>query len=55
MLIDTKKSPYAKVYSIPQENVDWDGGFWRERFDVAADSTVPHIRSLLRIRTRGSM
>lgn len=46
MLIDTKKSPYAKVYSIPQENVDWDGGFWRERFDVAADSTVPHIRSL---------
>lgn len=46
MIIDTSKSPYAKVYSVAQENVDWDGGFWRERFDVAADSTVPHIRAM---------
>lgn len=46
MIIDTQKSPYAKVYSVPQESVDWDGGFWRERFDVAADSTVPHIRAM---------
>lgn len=46
MIIDTRKSPYAKVSSVPQESVDWDGGFWRERFDVAADSTVPHIRKM---------
>ena len=46
MIIDTRKSPYAKVSSVPQENVDWDGGFWHERFEVAADSTVPHIRKM---------
>ena len=46
MLIDTSKSPYAKVYSIPQEDVNWDIGFWLDRFNTAADSTVPHIRSL---------
>lgn len=46
MVIDTRKSPYAKVSSVPQDRVDWDGGFWRERFDVAADSTVPHIRAM---------
>lgn len=46
MIIDTRQSPYAVVSGVPQENVDWDGGFWRERFDVAADSTVPHIRAM---------
>ena len=46
MLIDTSKSPYAKVYSIPQEDVNWDNGFWLDRFNTAADNTVPHIRSL---------
>lgn len=46
MLIDTRKSPYAKVNFMPQEDVDWDNGFWAERFNVAARVTVPHIRSL---------
>ena len=46
MLTDTGKSPYAKVSQFPERDVDWDPGFWRECFDVAAGSTVPHIRSL---------
>lgn len=46
MLINTKKSPYAKVYFPLQECVDWDGGLWKERFDVCAKVTVPHILSL---------
>lgn len=46
MLIDTRHSPYAKVYSVPQERVNWDKGFWLDHYNVAADITVPHIRSL---------
>ena len=46
MIIDTKKSPFAKVTGVEQERVDWDGGFWKERFDTAADVTVPHIRAM---------
>lgn len=46
MLIDTRKSPYAKVAFLPTGSVEWSGGLWKERFDVCADVTVPHIRGL---------
>jgi len=45
MLIDTRKSKYSKVHSIPVHNIDWNEGFWKERYDVCADVTVPHIRN----------
>ncbi len=50
MLVDTRKSPYAKAACVPQEHVDWDGGLWKERFEVCAESTVPHILSLFEDR-----
>ncbi len=46
MLIDTRKSAYAKVSPIPVQDIDWDDGFWKERFDTCADVTVPHIREM---------
>ncbi|MDO4272399.1 MAG: glycoside hydrolase family 127 protein [Eubacteriales bacterium] len=46
MLIDTKKSTYAKVTPIPVRDIDWDAGFWKERFDTCAEVTVPHIRGM---------
>jgi DUF1680 family protein len=46
MLIDTKKSPFSKVYSPSQEDVSLDGGFWQKRFDICADVTIPHILSV---------
>lgn len=46
MLIDTDKSTYAQVHFLPAEDVDWTRGFWKERFDVCADVTVPHIQKL---------
>ena len=45
MLIDTRKSKHSKVHSLPVQAIDWNEGFWKERFDVCADVTVPHIRS----------
>lgn len=46
MLIDTRKSPWAKAHSIPQEAVNWKDGFWKERFDVCVTNMVGHIRNL---------
>lgn len=43
MLIDTHKSGNARVWGIPQEDVNWEKGFWKERFDLCADATIPHI------------
>ena len=46
MLIDTKKSPYAKVHSLPLENVHLKEGFWLDRFNDCADITIPHVLSV---------
>lgn len=46
MLIDTKKSPHAKVHSIPMDGMRWHEGFWLDRFNTCADVTIPHILSV---------
>ena len=46
MILNTRKSPYAKVSSIPQEDMNWSEGFWNDRFNTCAEVTVPHIRKL---------
>ena len=46
MLIDTKRSPYAKAAAVPQENIHWRNGFWKERFDLCGKVTIPHILGL---------
>lgn len=43
MLIDTKKSPHAKAYSLDQKDIRWREGFWQDRFDLCADVTIPHV------------
>lgn len=43
MLTDTHNSGFARVWGIPQEKVHWTEGFWKERFDLCADVTIPHI------------
>lgn len=46
MLLDTRKSPLAKVYSIPHKDIKLSEGFWKERVDICANITIPHILSL---------
>jgi len=46
MLIDTAKSPYAKAWGVPFENVKWLDGFWKTRAQICAEKTVPHILKL---------
>jgi DUF1680 family protein len=46
MLIDTRKSPYAKAYSISHDAIQWKDGFWKERFNVCAGTMVPKIQKI---------
>ena len=46
MLMDTNNSRFAKVFDLPQQDVRWDAGFWKNRFDTCADVTIPHILSV---------
>ncbi len=44
MLIDTRKSPYAKVSFTAR--CRWTGGFLKDRFDTTAQAAIPHILSI---------
>ena len=42
-LVDTSRSPSAKMYMTDLADVKWSGGLWGERFDVCRDTMVPHL------------
>ncbi|MBL9190671.1 MAG: glycoside hydrolase family 127 protein [Opitutaceae bacterium] len=42
-LIDTTRSPSAKMYMTDLADVRWTEGFWAERFDVCRTTMVPHL------------
>lgn len=46
MVTDTTKSGNAKLWGLPYADVEWMGGFYKERFDTCADSTVPHLQRM---------
>jgi len=42
-LVNTSKSPYAKLCGVNMTDVRWTKGFWAERFQVCKDSMVPSM------------
>ncbi len=42
-LVNTSKSPYAKLHGLDMGNVTWTDGFWADRFKVAKESMVPQL------------
>jgi uncharacterized protein len=42
-LIDTTRSPSAKMYMADLGDVTWTGGLWGERFEVCRTTMVPHL------------
>ncbi|MCI9218657.1 MAG: hypothetical protein HFH94_02800 [Lachnospiraceae bacterium] len=46
MLTDTTKSKNAIMAGLSYKDVEWTGGFYRERFDTCAGSTVPHLQRM---------
>jgi len=49
MLIDTLKSPYAKVTALPQQDITLAAGLWKRMADNCAAITIPHILSLFEV------
>lgn len=47
-LIDTTRSPNAKMYMVDLADVRWTGGLWGERFDVCRTTMVPHLWEIFR-------
>ncbi|MGA2798985.1 MAG: beta-L-arabinofuranosidase domain-containing protein [Thermoguttaceae bacterium] len=45
-LIDTAKSPHAKMYMPDLADVKWTGGLWGDRFEVCRTAMIPYIWSL---------
>jgi DUF1680 family protein len=46
-LIDTTRSPNAKMYMVDLADVKWTNGFWAERFEVCRTTMVPHMWEIL--------
>ncbi len=42
-LVNTSRSPYAKLGSIDISDMRWTAGFWADRFNVCAQAMVPHM------------
>jgi DUF1680 family protein len=42
-LVNTSKSPHAKLNSVGISDVQWTKGFWAERFAVCRDAMVPQL------------
>src|SRR5207302_6175715 len=42
-LVDTSKSPNAKMYMPDLGDVKWNGGLWGERFEVCRTTMAPHL------------
>ena len=45
-LIDTSKSPDAKMYMPDLTDVRWQGGMWGDRFEVCRTSMIPNMWKL---------
>lgn len=42
-LVNTSSSPYARLHGLDMDDLEWTGGFWKERFEVAKNSMLPHM------------
>lgn len=47
-LVNTTRSPDAKMYMVNLADTAWTGGFWQERFNVCRDTMVPHLWQIFR-------
>ncbi len=47
-LIDTTRSPHAKMYMTDLADVRWTSGLWAERFEACRDTMIPHMWSIFK-------
>ena len=42
-IINNGKSPHSRLRSVDLSDVRWTGGFWKQRFDLVKDVTIPKM------------
>ncbi len=42
-IINNSQSPHSKLRSVNLEDVKWTDGFWKEKFDLVKDVTIPKM------------
>lgn len=47
-LIDTSRSPRAKMHMVDLGDTTWTGGLLGERFDVCRDTMIPHLWTIFK-------
>ncbi|MBL9201192.1 MAG: glycoside hydrolase family 127 protein, partial [Opitutaceae bacterium] len=47
-LIDTSRSPHAKMHMVGLGDVMWNGGLLGERFEVCRSTMIPHMLTIFR-------
>lgn len=47
-LIDTSRSPHAKMHMVGLGDVMWNGGLLGERFEVCRSTMIPHMLSIFK-------
>jgi DUF1680 family protein len=50
-LVDTSRSPYAKMYMVDLGDVRWTSGLMAERFEVCRNTMVPHLWEIFQSQT----
>ncbi|GGF23773.1 aceric acid hydrolase [Echinicola rosea] len=45
-LVDHSQSPYAKLKSVNLQDVSWTDGFWRDKFKISRERTMPFMWDL---------
>ena len=49
-LVNTSKSPYAKLIPVDADAVRWTGGFWGRWFDVSKDTMAMNMLNIYKKR-----
>jgi len=42
-IINNSTSPYSKLRSVDLDQVRWTGGFWKQKFDLVKNVTIPEM------------
>ena len=51
-LVDTTRSPFAKMYMPDLADARWTSGLWADRFQVCHDTMIPHMWDIFRSPTQ---
>ena len=46
MLVDTRKSLFAKLHALPLSRISWTKGFWADAVNICRKKTIAHLQEM---------